>query len=78
MLRDGAVWDNQFRYDPAKDIIFFYSPEHKEAQHYLQEIFPAGRTREVITYKGNDNYMVYRVPALGIDGFQEFLRQHGS
>jgi len=64
---------DQYRFDPDKDILFFFSPDDADTSEQLQEWFPEGRIREVTTYQSDDTYMMYRVPWLGTDDFVRFL-----
>ena len=65
---------DKFRFNPERDILFFYSPDDTETEAYLQELFPNGYARLQETYPPNDNdYMTFTVPALGNEGFQDWL-----
>ena len=76
MLQEGATRTDKFRYLPARDMLFFYSPEDTDSGAYLRELFPDGQALEYSTYAKNDNFMLFRVPALTEDGFREFLANH--
>lgn len=75
-LRDHATWTDQFTFDPRRDILFFYSPEDEATGDYLRQIFPTGYASLERTYAPNNDYMVYRVPALGQTGFDSWLIQN--
>ena len=65
-----------FRFDPQRDILFFYSPEDEATGYYLRQIFPTGYASLERTYAENNDYMVYRVPALGQTEFENWLIEH--
>lgn len=63
----------EFRFDPEKDLLFFYSPDDEATSAQLKQWFPTGREQEIQSYQPDDRYMLYRVPFLGELGFQEFF-----
>ncbi len=84
----NAVWDisglpqqiydargnAQYPLDANRDFLFFYDPNNAEVTQRLREWFPSGRALEAQTYyHPGDSYMMYRVPALGEAGLQDFL-----
>ncbi|MDQ7036198.1 MAG: glycosyltransferase family 39 protein [Anaerolineae bacterium] len=73
ILRDHANRSDQFVFDANRDILFFYSPEDEETGNYLSELFPDGYASLERTYAQNNDYMVYRIPALGESGFADWL-----
>jgi hypothetical protein len=73
ILRDNVTRTDPFAFDPNRDILFFYSPEDEQTGDYLRAIFPNGYASLERTYAHNNDYMVYRVPALGETGFQDWL-----
>ncbi len=76
-LEAGSLRGDRFQFYPDRDLLFFYSPDDDETGAYLQELFPEGYAQEVFTYPPNDNnFMIYRVPALGAEAFQEWLEEH--
>ena len=75
-LLTASQRDNRFRLNPDRDLLFFYSPDDTETGAYLTELFPNGQAREETTYAPNNDYMVYLVPALGDEGFSQFLQEH--
>jgi hypothetical protein len=76
MLQDGELRTDRFRFDPNRDIVFFYSPEDEETGDYLRDIFPNGYATIEHTYARNNDYMVYRVPAMGQASFRSWLEEH--
>jgi hypothetical protein len=72
-LRDAAQRTDRFRFDPQRDILFFFSPADVETADYLMAQFPTGYVREEPTYKRGESYMVFRVPAPGVDAFNAWL-----
>jgi hypothetical protein len=76
ILRDQAAREDAFRFDPQRDFLFFYSPEDEATGDYLRQIFPTGYASLERTYAQNNDYMVYRVPALGQTEFENWLSEH--
>jgi hypothetical protein len=61
--------------DPDKDILFFYATPDVETQRRLQEWFPTGYWQEIQSYQPEDQYIMFRVPRLGREGFVRFIEQ---
>lgn len=70
-----------YTFDSNRDILFFYSPEDVETERQLYEWFPTGYAQIFdsyrIGYRPSDRYGLFRVPALGRLGFEDFLRRTG-
>jgi len=64
---------DEYRLDADKDLLFFYSPQDGLTDARLKEWFPSGYGQLVTSYKPGDEFMIYRVPKLGHDGFTNFL-----
>ncbi|MAS33060.1 MAG: hypothetical protein CL610_03575 [Anaerolineaceae bacterium] len=62
-----------YRLDPEKDLLFFLAPEDEDSLNLLREYFPDGRATLRMSYQGDDEYWLYRVPALGEQGFLSWL-----
>jgi hypothetical protein len=67
-----------FRYDPERDLLFFYTPADHETSQTLKEWFPLGREIIVPSYQEDDDFMIFRAPALGEAGYQAFIQAHGT
>jgi hypothetical protein len=65
-----------YRFDYDKDIMFFYAAVDSETEAQLQRWFPHGFFTEQVTYQPEDKYRMFYVPALGLDGFNEFLEEN--
>ncbi|MCU0513916.1 MAG: glycosyltransferase family 39 protein [Anaerolineae bacterium] len=76
-MRLAALKQDRYRFDPDKDILFFYSVNDVDTSMQLKTWFPAGRELRYPTYQPGDDFMLYRVPALGAQRFQEFLVRNG-
>jgi hypothetical protein len=61
--------------DPDKDMLFFYATVDVETQRRLQEWFPTGYWQEIQSYQPEDQYIMFRVPRLGREGFVRFIEQ---
>ncbi|MDX2079064.1 MAG: hypothetical protein SFZ02_21720 [bacterium] len=70
--------NRELRVDVNKDLLFFYYLEDDEMEANLRLWFPNGRTTVITSYQPNDDFKVYRVPALGEAGFRAFARQFVS
>lgn len=75
-LYNGAQRTDRYQFDPERDILFMYSPEDEDTSHVLKQLFPNGYEQRNTTYHLHDDFMTYRVPALGVEGFEEFLAEH--
>jgi hypothetical protein len=67
-----------FRYDPDRDLLFFYTPADLETSQTLKAWFPQGREIIVPSYQEGDDFMIFRAPALGEAGYQAFMQAHGT
>ena len=74
MMSANVTRTDRYRFDPMKDILFIYSIDDEETSLQLQEWFPEGRETVVDSYQENDDFKLYRVPWIGHDGFEDFLR----
>ncbi len=68
--------DDGLRLDVTKDLLIFYSPDDTQAQQWLQQNFPTGMWQNIQTYQPGHSFNIYRVPAPGISGFDEFLQKY--
>ena len=71
-IQDTAQRNDQYRLDPDKDLLFFYSPEDTDTETQLLKWFPNGRPQLIQSYKPGDDFKVFRVPKLGAEGLSEF------
>lgn len=72
-LQNAEQRMDRFRFDPSRDIVFFFSPNDTDTAAYLAQIFPDGYVREEATYKQGESYMVFRVPAMGSEAFNKWV-----
>ncbi len=73
MMRSAYERDDQFRYLPDHDLLFFYSVDDAETAEALQRWFPQGHAMQRQSYQWDDQYMLYEVPALGDAAFRDWL-----
>lgn len=73
ILFTAAQKTDDFRLDPDKDLLFFLSPDDDDSLAVLQQNFPTGRMTLRQSYQPDDQYRLYRVPALGPDKFLRWL-----
>lgn len=76
-IRDAMNRTDRFRLDPDRDLLFFHSVDDLDAAQQLAEWFPQGHSLRYVTPQWGDDFMIYRVPALGIDGLFQFLGDRG-
>jgi hypothetical protein len=69
---------DRYRLDPDRDLLFFYSTEDSETEQQLKEWFPGGYAYVFPSYQPEDNFKLYRVPALGSAAFIDFLVRTGA
>lgn len=62
-----------FALDVNRDLLFFYAAQDEVTQEWLQMIFPTGTWVEMTTSHPEDVYRIFRVPALGEEGYRAFL-----
>jgi len=72
-LSESQTRNDEYLLDIERDLLFFYNVEDEETQEQLRIWFPAGRELRIDSYHDNDDFMIYRVPALGSDSWQQFL-----
>jgi len=76
-LYDTSARNDVYRLNPDQDLLFFYKPEDADTEAALRGWFPNGYSQRISSYKPGDDYMVYRVPPLGAQGFIDFTIQSG-
>lgn len=72
--------DPLYRFDPTRDLLFYYAPQDELALPTLQALFPETTLRPLyydVHPGGRGKFWIVRVPALGIDGFEAFLVRTG-
>jgi len=77
-LYDASQRMDKYKLDPEKDLLFFYSVNDIVADTRLRELFPNGYGQRVTSYKPGDDFMIYRIPALGMEGFLDFAFRTGQ
>jgi len=70
--------NRELRVDVDKDLLFFYNFHDDEMEANLRLWFPNGRTTVIDSYQPNDDFKIYRVPALGEAGFRAFAHQFAT
>ncbi len=64
--------DNLYRMNPERDLLFFYNQNDVDTDEYLHGLFPEGRSILYDSYQENDDYFIFRAPALTLDGMIRF------
>ncbi len=74
----ATLRDHPNHYDPALDMLFLTAPQNERGAALLREWFPDGEWQEVISEHNRMTFLLYRVPALGQAGFEQFLAAAGD
>jgi hypothetical protein len=64
--------------DPDKGLLFFYREDDPNAEANLKEWFPGGYSTFMQGIKAQYNFMIYRVPALGVVGWEVFIAEYAE
>jgi len=72
-MRDAYARTDRFRFNPERDLLFFYARDDNETRQQLRAWFPQGREMAITPYQRGDDYWVFRAPALGLEAFQAFV-----
>lgn len=67
-----------YRLNIDQDMLFYYNILDTDAEATLRQLFPNGFAQEMATSMPEDRYMLYRVPALGVDGYDALMRLRGG
>ncbi|MCY4540539.1 MAG: glycosyltransferase family 39 protein [Chloroflexi bacterium] len=78
ILRNALQRMGQFRLDPNRDLLFIFNPADEQAWQRLRDWFPQGRATTVQSYHPEDQFVLYRVPRLGEEGWAAFLAGNGN
>lgn len=74
-----AYWrTDAYRLNPERDLLFFYSTEDDDTEAYLQQLFPTGYSQYRQSYQADDDYKLFRVPYLDVEGFEAFVGQYAG
>ncbi|MBL8164508.1 MAG: hypothetical protein JNJ61_21140 [Anaerolineae bacterium] len=76
-LYDAVQRVGKYALDPDKDLLFFVAAADGETLALLQNWFPAGYAQREQSYMPGDDFMVFRVPALGTVSFLDFVSRQG-
>ncbi len=72
-ISNGLRRSDQYRLQPERDLLFFFAPRNEAAPQMLRQWFPTGRQLEIRQEPAEKTFFIYRVPAMGADGLQQFL-----
>ena len=64
---------DEIRLDPDRDLLFLHNVGDAHTTELLREWFPDGRQIIVQSYQPEDSFALYRVPALGDEGWAQLL-----
>ena len=76
MLERGLLREAQFRLDPERDLLFFFSWQNTEALARLNTWFPLGRETRIEVEPAHKSFYIFRAPALGAQGLARFLDEN--
>ena len=77
MMRDRYQRGGDHPLMPDRDLLFFYAWHDEAALPQLRAWFPQGRATYIETPWVDQSFYIFRVPALGEQGLQDFLNQYG-
>lgn len=72
-LYDAFQRVGKYALDPNRDLLFFFAPADGETLAALQNWFPTGYAQREQSYMPGDDFMVFRVPALGSAEFLNLI-----
>ena len=78
LIRRNAQNPILWSLDPQRDLLFFYAGHDDETPIMLEKWFPQGRSLFIEAHHPNHGFYVYRAPALGQQGLQDFINQYAS
>ncbi len=76
LIERGLRREAPYRLDPERDLLFFYARQNLEALELLSDWFPNGRQLLVDVEPQQKSFYVFRAPALGAAGLQQFLDEN--
>ncbi|MCU0499928.1 MAG: glycosyltransferase family 39 protein [Anaerolineae bacterium] len=90
-MRDLYTSPGRYPLDPERDLLIFYHREDLQAEELLQLWFPEGRSTLIEVFlppledqtlpglaRPDENFKIYRVPALGSERFAAFIQQYAN
>lgn len=66
----------KYRIDPERDLLFFYHQLDKDTAEQLSDWFPEGHSVLIESRLPQHSFYIYRVPAMGYEGLQQWLDEH--
>ncbi len=72
-LADARRRGDDLQLAPDRDLLFFVNARDQASLGQLREMFPEGRQTLIQSYHPEDQFFLYRVPALGEAGWDEFF-----
>ena len=72
-LADARRRGDDLQLEPERDLLFFINVQDQESLGELRALFPDGRQMLVQSYHPEDQFILYRVPALGEAGWDAFF-----
>ena len=72
-IQRGLNGSSRHPFFPDRDLLFFVSVLDTETQDQLATWFPEGRGIVVQSYQPEDEYYLFRAPAIGTDNVQAFI-----
>lgn len=78
LLREAVTRNDRYTLDPNKDLLFFYNITDSPAAEVLRLWFPEGQATPIDSYMPGRDFVIYRVPALGLERLRQLLAEHGE
>lgn len=75
---DRYYCETDYVLDVDRDLLFFYYPLDTDSETALKRLLPDGRVMDYDSDFDNGDFKMYRVPALGQDGFEDFVADHAD
>ncbi|MCY3573076.1 MAG: hypothetical protein OXH48_02535 [Chloroflexi bacterium] len=78
LIRRNFLSPGSWTLVPQRDLLFIYANADLETPQVLAEWFPQGRSLFIEAHHPNRGFYIYRVPALGAQGINDFIDQYAS
>jgi hypothetical protein len=76
VVRAATCTEGLYMLRPDRGLLFFLSDQDTENLAELGRLFPEGRSERRESYQPNDAYVLFRVPSLGVEGWQSFAERN--
>lgn len=77
LLLENYWRTDAYRFDPDRGLLFFVNLADTDQLDRLQDMFPQGWVAVHRSYQPNEDFILFNVPAMGLEGFESFLAGYG-